>query len=101
MASSMNAMLKAQMLATALDVYFSGNEGDPIGSISLGGVNINLTNIGGANGQWRLQTLRLRVSQYDAERRFGPRDYSDGIQHAGEPLVRSDEVGPRRSRGEF
>lgn len=46
--ASMNAMLKAQMLATALDVYFSDpalggnkiNAGSPIG-----GVTINLTNI--------------------------------------------------------
>jgi hypothetical protein len=47
--ASMNAMLKSQMLATALDVYFSGNEGDPLHSISLGGVRVDLTNIGGVN----------------------------------------------------
>jgi len=49
--SSMNAMLKAQMLATALDVYFGGGPGGtkistpdgPIGSIS-----IHLTDIGGS-----------------------------------------------------
>jgi hypothetical protein len=49
--ASMNAMLKSQMLATALDVYFGGGPGGtkistpdgPIGSIS-----IDLTSIGGS-----------------------------------------------------
>jgi hypothetical protein len=55
--ASMNAMLKAQMLATALDVYFStpGLGGNLIGTPTpLGGVNINLTQVcnmlAGANG---------------------------------------------------
>ena len=50
--ASMNAMLKAQMLATALDVYFSSPaSGDPIKNynggitVSLGGVNIDLTKV--------------------------------------------------------
>jgi hypothetical protein len=46
--SSMNAMLKAQMLATALDVYFStpGLGGNMIGAAQpLGGVKINLTQV--------------------------------------------------------
>ena len=46
--ASMNAMLKAQMLATALDVYFSdpslgGNRIDA--PVPIGGLNIDLTNI--------------------------------------------------------
>ena len=47
--ASMNAVLKAQMLATALDVYFSDPAlgGNQIGaSIPLGGVRIDLTEIG-------------------------------------------------------
>jgi hypothetical protein len=47
-----NTMLKAQMLATALDVYFSDPaHGDPIkgfngnNTTSLGGLNVDLTNI--------------------------------------------------------
>jgi len=40
--STCNAMLKAQMLATALNVYFSNS--------SLGGVTINLTNVSSAFG---------------------------------------------------
>ena len=47
-----NAMLKAQMLATALDVYFSDpTNGDPIAAfnggntVSLGGVKVDLTQI--------------------------------------------------------
>jgi plastocyanin len=55
--SSMNPMLKAQMLATALDVYFSGSGtaappligilgGNKIGAaVSIGGVTIDLTNV--------------------------------------------------------
>ena len=46
--SSMNAMLKAQMLATALDVYFStpGLGGNKIGAPApIGGVTIDLTMI--------------------------------------------------------
>ena len=46
--TSMNAMLKAQMLATALDVYFStpGLGGNLIGAAQpLGGVKINLTQV--------------------------------------------------------
>jgi hypothetical protein len=46
--ASMNAMLKAQMLATALDVYFStaGLGGNKIASpVALGGVKIDLTSI--------------------------------------------------------
>ena len=39
--ASMNAMLKAQMLATALDVYYSGLSGNPIGPF-----NGNVANIG-------------------------------------------------------
>jgi hypothetical protein len=50
--TSMNAMLKAQMLATALDVRFSdpalgGNRIDA--PAPIGGVVIDLTNIGGTN----------------------------------------------------
>jgi hypothetical protein len=48
--SSMNAMLKAQMLATALDVYFSDSHpgGNQIKApASLGGVNVDLTHIWG------------------------------------------------------
>jgi hypothetical protein len=42
-----NAMLKAQMLATALDVYFGGGPGgNPIGApVVIGNVKIDLTNI--------------------------------------------------------
>lgn len=45
--ASMNAMLKAQMLATALDVYFSDPaNGNPLGAPqALGGVTIDLTAI--------------------------------------------------------
>jgi len=45
--SSMNAMLKAQMLATALDVYFSNpSNGNPIKApSSIGGITIDLTKI--------------------------------------------------------
>ncbi|NUO35929.1 MAG: hypothetical protein HOQ27_12820 [Dermatophilaceae bacterium] len=46
--ASMNAMLKAQMLATALDVYFSDGAlgGNKIGSpLPLGGVKIDLTKV--------------------------------------------------------
>ena len=46
--SSMNAMLKAQMLATALDVYFSNPAlgGNRIGaSTPIGGLNVDLTAI--------------------------------------------------------
>jgi hypothetical protein len=44
--ASMNAMLKAQMLATALDVYFSTTGGNKIGApVPLGGVKIDLTKI--------------------------------------------------------
>jgi hypothetical protein len=46
--SSMNAMLKAQMLATALDVYFSDAAlgGNKIGATApLGGAKVDLTNI--------------------------------------------------------
>jgi hypothetical protein len=50
--SSMNPMLKAQMLATALDVYFSGPPpvygGNQIHAPApLGGVNVDLTHIWG------------------------------------------------------
>ncbi|HEU5255779.1 MAG TPA: hypothetical protein VFU28_07305, partial [Vicinamibacterales bacterium] len=49
--TTMNAMLKAQMLATALDVYFSSPAGgSKIGNVSLGGVKINLTIIPTAPG---------------------------------------------------
>src|SRR5205823_1741096 len=42
--SSMNAMLKAQMLATALDVYFSDPSHNQIGAPTpIGNVKINLT----------------------------------------------------------
>jgi hypothetical protein len=45
--SSMNAMLKAQMLATALDVYFGGGPGgNPINApVVIGNVTIDLTSI--------------------------------------------------------
>ena len=46
--ASMNAMLKAQMLATALDVYFSNPAlgGNKIGApVPIGGVSIDLTTI--------------------------------------------------------
>ena len=46
--STMNAMLKAQMLATALDAYFSDPSlgGNRIGaSVPIGGVSIDLTNV--------------------------------------------------------
>jgi hypothetical protein len=45
--ASMNAMLKAQMLATALDVYFGGGPGgNPINAPApIGGLTIDLTNI--------------------------------------------------------
>ncbi len=46
--SSMNPMLKAQMLATALDVYFStpGLGGNRIGaSVPIGGLTVDLTKI--------------------------------------------------------
>src|SRR5262249_14421856 len=46
--SAMNAMLKGQMLATALDVYFSdpGLGGNKIGAIvPIGGVTIDLTQV--------------------------------------------------------
>jgi hypothetical protein len=48
--ASMNAMLKAQMLATALDVYFSNPllGGNKIGApVPSGGVTIDLTKING------------------------------------------------------
>src|SRR5437879_5716838 len=49
--SSMNSMLKAQMLATALDVYFSDPAlgGNKIGAPSgpIGGLTIDLTHIWG------------------------------------------------------
>jgi hypothetical protein len=42
----MNAMLKAQMLSTALDVYFSGPGGNKINApVPIGGVVIDLTHI--------------------------------------------------------
>jgi hypothetical protein len=45
--ASMNAMLKAQMLATALDVYFGGGPGgNPIGvPTAIGGIKIDLTKV--------------------------------------------------------
>src|SRR5206468_10215023 len=44
--AAMNAMLKAQMLATALDVYFSSAAGgNKIGAVALGGVQIDLTHV--------------------------------------------------------
>jgi hypothetical protein len=44
--ATMNAMLKAQMLATALDVYFSGPGGNKIGAPApVGAVTIDLTKI--------------------------------------------------------
>jgi hypothetical protein len=49
--ASMNAMLKAQMLATALDVYFSQPNWDKLfafnggNNVSLGGVKVDLTNV--------------------------------------------------------
>jgi hypothetical protein len=50
--TTMNPMLKAQMLATALDVYFSDPMlgGNKISAPNpIGGVNIDLTNISGVN----------------------------------------------------
>lgn len=52
--ATMNAMLKAQMLATALDVYFSDPAlgGNKIGApTTIGSVVIDLTKIPGTNGQ--------------------------------------------------
>ena len=49
--TTMNPMLKAQMLATALNVYFSNPSlgGNKIGAPApIGGVTIDLTNIGGS-----------------------------------------------------
>ncbi|TMD91582.1 MAG: hypothetical protein E6I73_03965 [Chloroflexi bacterium] len=49
--TTMNPMLKAQMLATALNVYFSNPAlgGNKIGALApIGGVTIDLTNIGGS-----------------------------------------------------
>ncbi|HET7419202.1 MAG TPA: hypothetical protein VFL27_02345, partial [Candidatus Dormibacteraeota bacterium] len=49
--ATMNAMLKAQMLATALDVYFSDNSlgGNQIGAPApIGGITIDLTKIYGS-----------------------------------------------------
>jgi len=61
--SSMNAMLKAQMLATAFDVFYStpllgGNKtGAPV---ALGGVMIDLTNLaGGFGGATQLSVLDM------------------------------------------
>ena len=48
----MNAMLKGQMLATALDVYFStpGLGGNQIGAPGpIGSAVVDLTNVGGKN----------------------------------------------------
>jgi hypothetical protein len=50
--ASMNAMLKAQMLATALDVYFSNPAlgGNQINAPApIGGVTVDLTNIWGTH----------------------------------------------------
>jgi hypothetical protein len=49
--ASMNAMLKAQMLSTALDVFFSTPGNDKVAAfnggntVSLGGVNVDLTKV--------------------------------------------------------
>jgi len=74
--ASMNAMLKAQMLATALDVYFSDPAlgGNRIGAPSpIGGVLVDLTNIkgfqnvsaafGGATSMTVSQMLAYAASQ--------------------------------------
>ena len=65
--ASMNAMLKAQMLATALDVYYSDSAlgGNKIGAaVPIGGVVVDLTNIGGTNTSAAFGgSTRLSVSQ--------------------------------------
>jgi hypothetical protein len=86
--ATMNAMLKAQDLATSLDVYFSAS--GVVGSTSLGGVKIDLTHVckmvdntsgggscsgtytnvsaafGGATSMTVLQMLAYASSQSDA-----------------------------------
>ena len=77
--SSMNSMLKAQMLATALDVYFSdpARGGNKINAPSpIGGVRIDLTHVqpigntslafGGATSMTVSQTLAYAASQSNA-----------------------------------
>ncbi len=77
--TSMNPMLKAQMLATALDVYFSDPSlgGNKIGAPApIGGVTIDLTDIagsenvsaafGGATSMTALQMLSYAASQSNA-----------------------------------
>jgi hypothetical protein len=78
--ATMNAMLKSQMLATSLDVYFSDATlgGNKIGApAALGGVLINLTNInnsgqnvsaafGGAGSTTILQMITYSASQSGA-----------------------------------
>ncbi len=77
--ASMNAMLKAQMMATALDVYFSDPAlgGNRIGAlIPIGGATIDLTNIkgvqnvsaafGGATSMTVSQMLAYAASQSNA-----------------------------------
>lgn len=77
--STMNAMLKAQMLATALDVYYSDPAlgGNKIGAVvPLGGVAIDLTNVpsigntsaafGGATGMTVQQILTYAAGQANA-----------------------------------
>jgi hypothetical protein len=73
--ATMNAMLKAQMLATALDVYFSDAAlgGNKIAALApLGGVNIDLTQLGtsaafgGATSRTVAQLLAYAASQFTA-----------------------------------
>jgi hypothetical protein len=70
--AAMNAMLKAQMLATALDVYFSDGSlgGNKIGApVAIGGVLIDLTSVckmSDSNG-----TGTCSGSYYDVSSAFG------------------------------
>ena len=73
--AAMNAMLKAQMLATALDVYFSDGSlgGNKIGAPApIGGVTIDLAALGtkgafgNANSLTVLQLLNYAASQSNA-----------------------------------
>jgi hypothetical protein len=70
--ASMNAMLKAQMLATALNVYFSdpelGGSVLPDATLPIGGLSIDLTNIRGQDysGFWGADSKTIRQLLDDA-----------------------------------
>lgn len=71
---SMNAMLKAQMLATALDVYFSDPSlgGNKIGSpLPLGGVKVDVSNASAAFGGATAMTVNQLLTHAAAQSNAG------------------------------